>query len=305
MKKNKIKTYSGVDSMPLGNAEKKLTEGCLVLEGGAFRGVYTNGVIDALLEGGIKMQTVVGVSAGALNGMCYAAGNIGLAGRVNLLYRHDPRYVGRTAFQTDHGIMGYHFMFGQILRELKFDRETFMDPSHKFYAAYTNCLTGEMEYMEKSDPAIEAAVRASASMPLVSRMVDVKGIPCLDGGCSYKIPLNFALERDFEKIVVVCTRPQGYRRKENDRSLTLQKRLYRKYPEFGQAIADSSRKYNETCEKIDELEKEGRLFLIAPSKDLHIKRMEGDMEKLGELYYLGYNDTKKKLADLKTYLRKR
>ncbi len=296
-------TFAGAFSLPKGNFKGELTEGCLILQGGAFRGVYTNGVIDRLLMAGIKLSTVVGVSAGALNGMIYAAGNIGLAGRCNLIYRHDPRYFGLHRLKEDQGIMGFKFMFGEIFKKYGFDYETFYEKDHSFYAAVTNCLTGEMEYVEKSDENIFAAVKASASMPLVSKMVDVNGTPCLDGCCSVRIPLDFGLERGFKKILVVCTRPRGYRRKEEDLTLSLERRVYKNYPNLVRAMENSSRIHNETCDRLDELEKNGEIIVIAPSKDLNVKKTESDMDKLGRLYYLGYNDTEKALSKLKHYLR--
>ena len=294
--------YKGANTLPLGKFEGELTNGCLILEGGAFRGVYTSGVLDRFLEAGIKFQTVVGVSAGALNGACYASGCIGLAGRVNLFHRHDRDYVGRKALQTDQGIMGFSYLFDEILEELDFDYDTFYDPSHKFYAAATNCLTGEIEYFEKESGVIFGAIQASASMPVVSRMVDIGGVPYLDGGCSHKIPLDFALDGDFDKIVVICTKPKGHRRKEKTALDAVENRLYKNYPAFCEVLQNSSRDYNETCERLEQLEAEGRLLVIAPSKDLRIKRMEPDMDKLGRLYYLGYSDAERELAALMDYL---
>ena len=295
--------YKGASTLPSGKFKGELTNGCLILEGGAFRGVYTSGVTDRLLQAGIKFNTVIGVSAGALNGACYSSGVIGLAGRVNLFHRHDRHYVGRTPLRTDKGVIGFSYLFGELLIELGFDYDTFYDPSHSYYAEATNCLTGSPEYFDKGSGVIFEAIRASASMPVVSKMVDINGTPYLDGGCSQRIPLDFALERGFEKIIVVCTKPRGFRRKETESLDPLRSRLYKAYPEFRRALTESSRVYNLTCDRLEALEKEGRLIVIAPSKDLGIKRLEGDMDKLGRLYYLGYSDTDKILPALYEYLR--
>lgn len=295
------KVYSGAYLLPRGNAEKKLTDGCLVLEGGAFRGVYTNGVIDRLLLAGIKLRTVVGVSAGALNGMCYAAGSIGVACRMNLIHRHDGRYVGIRPLLSDHGIMGYDYLFNDLRKILGFNFEEFNNPEHQLYAAVTNCITGEMEYYEKSSGMILDAIRASASMPFVSRMVMVDGKPCLDGGCSHKIPLDFALNRGYEKIVVVCTRPDGHRRKEKG-SHDPARIIYGRYPKLVESMRASARDYNETREKIEEMGAKGRIVVISPSKELNVRRLETGMEKLGQLYHLGFNDTQNRLDELKQYL---
>ena len=114
-KKNKI--FSGLDRLPKGLASEHLTEGCVVLEGGAFRGLYTSGVLDALMEAGINLSCTVGVSAGALNGMNYVSGQIGRSGRLNLTYRHDSRYVGLKAIHKNRGVIGFDFILKNVNKE--------------------------------------------------------------------------------------------------------------------------------------------------------------------------------------------
>jgi hypothetical protein len=146
----KIQVYSGIGALPSGSASDNITEGCMVLEGGAFRGVYTSGVLDALMEEDINMRCTVGVSAGALNGVNYVTGQIGRSGRINLRYRHDSRYVGAKAIRRNKGIIGFDFVFGDMDRVPPLDKKRFMDRSRQFYIVVTNLKTGRTEYLEKN-----------------------------------------------------------------------------------------------------------------------------------------------------------
>ena len=202
----KEKAYSGVAALPTGQYTGPLTPGCMVLEGGAFRGVYTSGVLDALLQAGIQMQCTIGVSAGALTGLNYVAGQIGRAARINLTYRHDPRYVGPKALRRNRGVIGFDFLFDTVNQWEPFDEATFARTDRRFLAVATDCTTGRAVYFEKGAcPALFQAVRASASMPFVSKPVWIDGMPYLDGGCADKIPYAWALAAGFEKIIVVRT----------------------------------------------------------------------------------------------------
>lgn len=298
-----IEVYSKLHELPDGQASDRLTAGCIVLEGGAFRGLYTSGVLDALMEADINMQCTVGVSAGALNGMNYVSGQIGRSGRINLLHRHDSRYVGLNAFHTNRGIIGFDFVLDKVNGQEPFNRAAFERKDRRFVAVVSNCLTGRPEYHERGNsPDIMKAIRASASMPYVSKPVMVGGAPCLDGGCTDKIPFAWAMQSGYRKIIVVKTRPDSYRKPIHERSGNLARKVYRSYPEFAEALADSDRNYNAQCDEIERLKKEGRLYVISPSSQTTVSRLERDMEKLGEFYYLGYRDTKTQLADIRAYL---
>lgn len=298
-------SYSGLESIPQGRAKSWIVPGCLSLEGGAFRGMYTEGVLDALMLANINLQTTIGVSAGALSGMNYVSGQIGRAARMNLLYRHDSRYVGLTAMKNNHGVIGFDFMFGDDMPGVEaFDEERFLRPERRFIAVASNLTTGKPEYFEagRSDQIILAA-QASASMPYMSEPVMIDGVPYLDGGCTVKIPYQWALDRGFRKIVVVRTRPRDYRKEITPRaSHAASHTVYRHYPEFADVLEQSSENYNQQCEELLELEASGRIFVIAPSRPVEISRLEGDMEKLGALYDMGYLDTRNCLDELKAYL---
>ncbi len=301
------KAYSRLGELPRGRASTRLTPGCLVLEGGALRGTYSVGVMDALMEADINLQATVGVSAGALNGISYVSGQMGRSARSPLTYRHDQRYFGLRAYFRNKSPFGFDFMFGELTYKLDpLDIERFMDPARRFVCVATNCRTGQPEFFEKGDSLndIFLATRASSTMPYISDMVDIKGQPYLDGGCSLKIPHRWALDEGYEKIVVIKTYPDGFRRDEK-RGSRLASMVYgKRWPELAAALARSNADYNRACDELDRLSAEGRVFTIAPSINMHIGRMEKDLEKLGEWYWLGYKDGLARMDALREYLAK-
>ena len=301
------KAYSRLGELPRGRASTRLTPGCLVLEGGALRGTYSVGVMDALMEADINLQATVGVSAGALNGISYVSGQMGRSARSPLTYRHDQRYFGLRAYFRNKSPFGFDFMFGELTYKLDpLDIERFMDPARRFVCVATNCRTGQPEFFEKGDSLndIFLATRASSTMPYISDMVDIKGQPYLDGGCSLKIPHRWALDEGYEKIVVIKTYPDGFRRDEK-RGSRLASMVYgKRWPELAASLARSNADYNRACDELDRLSAEGRVFTIAPSINMHIGRMEKDLEKLGEWYWLGYKDGLARMDALREYLAK-
>ena len=299
------KAYSRLGELPRGRASARLTPGCLVLEGGALRGTYSVGVMDALMEADINLQATVGVSAGALNGISYVSGQIGRSARSPLTFRHDQRYFGLRAFFRNKSPFGFDFMFGELTYKLDpLDIERFMDPARRFACVATNCRTGQPEFFEKGDSLddIFLATRASSTMPYISDMVDIKGQPYLDGGCSLKIPHRWALEQGYEKVVVIKTYPDGFRRAEKGGSRLARMVYGKRWPELAASLARSNADYNRACDELDALRASGRIFTIAPSANMHIGRMEKDLEKLGDWYWLGYRDGKASLGALKEYL---
>lgn len=293
--------YSQMDHIPNGQASDRLTEGCLVLEGGAFRGLYTQGIIDTLMLLDINLSSVIGVSAGALAGMGYVAGQIGRAARVNIGYRHDDRYIGLRAFLHSHSILDVGFVTEDrgILEPFDYDR--FYDPRRRFVAVATNCLTAEPTYFDRdTSDDIALAVRASATMPYMSPMVMIDDTPYLDGACSCRIPYQWALDQGYEKVVVVRTRDVSYRKEVKD--VPLAKIMYSAYPKLVESLEGASARYNEQCEEIERLHEEGRIFRFAPSEPVAIDNIEEDVEKLGDLYWLGVYDCFQNVDALRAYL---
>ena len=186
------KVYRHLDKLPTGRAGDKLTPGCLVLEGGGWKGLYTVGVLDCLMMNDINFTSVVGCSAGALSAIGYVSGQIGWGARIDLTYRHDPNYCGIGALKTDGGITGFTYLFNKIIKDLPLDKKRFSDPSRRLAVSATNLLTGKVEYFEKGKCRLSKAVQASATVPYVSKPVMINGVPYLDGGCAEKIPFPWS-----------------------------------------------------------------------------------------------------------------
>lgn len=297
------RTYADLDSLPSGIADNNISEGCLILEGGAFRGLYTSGVCDALMEEKINLRTTIGVSAGGMNGVNYVSGQIGRSARINLRYRNDSRYVGSQAFLNNKGLVGFDFVLMDVNEEYPIDIVRFNAPNRRFLVAATNCETGKIEYFERGIcKDIFAAIAASASMPFVSSMVEIEGKPYLDGGCSCAIPYQWALDEKFDKIVLVRTRDDEFRYPlDNTHSKMIHAR-YHKYPELAKALEESDQRYNRQCNEIESLRRQKKIFVISPSSAIDIGRLERNTDRLGDIYYLGYNDAKNKIKELKAYL---
>ena len=297
-----MREYSGLDKIFIGNAKNNIVEGTLCLEGGAFRGVYTAGVIDCLMQNDINLRTAIGVSAGALNGMSYIAGNIGRSGYCDLKHRHNKRWIGKRNLIKEGALVSYKFLFNDLEKEIPFNYDRFFNSGRKLISVVTNLRTGKAEYFDNHNSLIFKATKASSSMPFVSEPVKILDQKYLDGGCATKLPIRYALENGYEKIVFVGTRPISYRREISNKGEMITKLKYRKYPNFVKAMKETDSLYNSDMDLIEKLESEGKIFTICPSKLINIDRLEEDMEKLGEYYWLGFNDCKNKLDSLKEYL---
>lgn len=298
-------TYSKINEIPSGSASGNLIEACLVLEGGAFRGLYTQGYLDAMMRNNLNFSCVIGVSAGALGGLNYVSGQIGRSARINLSYRHDSRYVGVKALIHSHSFLDVGFLTEDrgIIDE-PLDTERLSRPEQRFVAVATNCLNGKPTCFEKGkcgDHLMEG-VRASATMPYISPMVTINGTPYLDGGCSCAIPYRWAMKQGYKKIIVIRTRDPLFRKKEA--RLSPARRIYGKFPALAATLSRSDRRYNRQCEEVELLHKCGRLLRLAPSKPVNVGRVEPDLEKLGELYWLGYHDCLAHLDEIIRYLSK-
>ena len=274
----------------------------LVLEGGAMRGLYTAGVLDVFLDNNIKVDGIIGVSAGVLFGVNYLSKQKGRGIRYNKKFAKDKRYMGMRSFLTTGNIVNKDFAYYEIPTKLDiFDEETFEKSDTDFWATVTNIETGEAEYIKLEKPIDQMEVlRATSAMPLVSKIVEWNNKKYLDGGVSDSIPVEKCKTMGYDKIIVILTRTIEYRKKKA--SSTLAKIKYKEYPKLIETMENRYKKYNETVEKIIDMENKKEIFVIRPSKDLKIKRIEKDVDKLQAMYDLGVSDCKKQLEDLKEYI---
>lgn len=276
----------------------------LVLEGGAMRGMYTAGVLDVFLDNQIEVDGIVGVSAGVLFGVNYLSKQRGRAIRYNKRFAKDKRYMGISSFIKTGNIINKEFAFYDVPYNLDiFDQETYGKSDTDFYATITNIETGKPEYVKIKNVFEQMEVlRATSAMPFVSKIVEVDNKKYLDGGISDSIPVDKCKELGYDKIIVILTRPIEYRKKKANERLTKMK--YSKYPNLVKTIINRYQNYNDTVEKIIDLENKKEIFVIRPSESISIKRIERDENKLQEMYDLGIKDCKNKLEDLKKYLTK-
>ena len=261
----------------------------LVLEGGGMRGVFTSGVLDAFMKHDVYFRYVVAVSAGACNGMSYISRQPRRARLSNIDFLTQYGYIGWRHLLTQGCIFDQELLYDKFPNEyIPFDFDTYFQRSATFEMVTTNCLTGQAEYLTESKDRQRSLdiVRASSSLPYVSKIVRVDGIPMLDGGIVDSIPVMRAVETGHPQNVVILTRNKGYRSKERDRKIP--HFIYKKYPRLRVALSHRVAAYNEQLELVERLEATGKIVCIRPERPMEVGRMEKDTDKLERLYEEGF-----------------
>lgn len=278
---------------------------CLILEGGAMRGVFSAGILDAFLEHNVSFDACYAVSAGACLACSFLAKQKGRGYAVMTDYLENRDYCSLSSLLRTGDLFGADFLYHKIPEELyPIDNRAFCSNPTRFYAVVTNCNTGVAEYRQVCDQFADVdIVRASASMPLVSRMVALDGEPFLDGGIADPIPLQKALSEGYDRIVVVLTRPRGYR-KSPDRLFPAMRLKYRKFPNLLRVMKKRHEIYNESLSFVDRLDRQGEILVLAPESSLRIRRTEKDHAVLSEGYRHGYDLSNSRMEEIKNYLRK-
>ena len=276
----------------------------LILEGGAMRGLFSCGACDVMMSEGIEFDGCIGVSAGAAFGCNYKSRQIGRALRYNTKYCNDKRFCSFSSLIKTGDMFGAEFCYETIPFELDiFDTPTFTENPMEFYTVATDALTGEAYYHKCYDGLGDDLlhIRASASMPLVSRPVFIDDTPYLDGGIADSIPLSYFENIGYEKNVVILTQPKGYI-KEKNKMIPIMKIALRKYPRLVDTMARRHEIYNETIEYIEKREKEGAVLVIRPDEKLPVGRIEHDPEKLREVHAIGEAIAKREMDKIKDFL---
>lgn len=278
----------------------------LVLEGGGMKGIYTAGVLDLFLDRGIDFSSVYGVSAGACHMCSYLSKQRGRALDISIDYLDMKQYCSVESFLITGDIFNVDMCYHLIPDYLyPYDNEAYKRYEGRAFSVVTNIVTGQAEYLRIRDMEKDIdMVRASASLPLVSRNVEIGGKLYLDGGISDAIPLRRSILDGNRKNVVIMTKEVGYRRKPVDRAqLTLIKARYAKYPKVAGLMAKRHINYNESLDYIERLRKKGQVFVIRPGKPSAVGRIEHDKEKMRALYREGYTDAEKQFEEMTTWLR--
>ena len=279
----------------------------LVLEGGGMRGIYTTGVLDFFMDNDLYIPYVIGVSAGACQGVSYVSKQRGRGERAILNHIENPRYISKRNLLFKRSIMDMDFLFDEIPNIYEpFDYDTFFENEQKFILVGTSCRTGEAIYFDgkkdRNEKFLLDACRASSSLPFLTPIVDVNGEPVLDGGISDSIPIRKSIANKNEKNIIVLTRGKEYRKKPSNTAFVA-KKMYKAYPKLQETIANRYKVYNETLDYIEKLEEQGDVFVIRPKKKVEIKRMEKDKSKLADFYKTGYEDARDTWEDLMKWIK--
>ncbi|HZJ77981.1 MAG TPA: patatin family protein [Clostridia bacterium] len=271
----------------------------LILEGGGMRGIFTAGVLDYFLEKGIEFDSVIAVSAGSCHACSFLSKQHGRAFATSTNYLKNKNYCGFYSFLKTGNLFGVDFIFKEIPEKLyPIDNNEFKKNKTTFQAVVTNCVTGEAEYPFINDMFEDIGyVRASSSLPLVSRMVEIGGKLYLDGGICDSIPIEKSIEQGNTKNVVVLTREREYR-KQKMKLTSLIKHKYRNYPNLIEKVKNRHIQYNKTLDLLHREEKRGNTFIIAPDYPLELKRIEKDKEKMLAVYEHGYKQAERMYNDL-------
>ena len=279
----------------------------LIMEGGAMRGMFTAGVIDVMMEHGIEFDGAIGVSAGAVFGCNYKSRQIGRVLRYNTRYSLDKRYGGFRVLMKTGNFYSRDFCYDEVPHKLDlFDYDTFEKNPMEFYVVCTDVETGRAEYHKyegRHDHGLEW-LRASASMPLVSEMVEIDGRRFLDGALADSIPVAYFESIGYDRNVAILTRPGDYRMAQV-KMFPLMKLRYRRFPRLLDAMQTRNVVYNATLNQIARREKAGKLLVIRPAQPLPISRTERDPEKLRQVYEIGRRTAEERIAEIRAYLERK
>lgn len=274
----------------------------LVLEGGAMRGMFTCGILDVFMEQNIEFDGAAGISAGAVFGCNFKSRQIGRPLRYNKKYCSDPRYCSIRSLVKTGDLYGVEFCYHELPDKLDiFDRETFSKNPLEFYIGATDVTTGKPIFHRCSDGGetdIEW-MRASSSMPVVSRPVQIGKYTLLDGGIADPIPYLYMESKGYDRNVLILTQPEGYRKKPTS---PLMLAMLRKYPAIAQAMARRHTVYNRQLDQIKEREITGQSFVIRPPEDLKIGHTEKDPEELERVYQIGRHTAEEQLSRVQEFL---
>ena len=269
----------------------KITEKSgLILEGGGMRGIFTIGVLDNFMDRGIRFPYIIGVSAGACNGLSYMSHQRGRAkyADIDLLKEYD--YIGLRYLFTKGNIMDFDLLFHKFPEEISpYDYDRLASSPERYEMVTTSCITGKACYFEekKNPRRVIEIVKASSSLPFVCPIAYVDGEPMLDGGISDSIPLERAMSLGYDNNLVVLTRNHGYRKPQKATRVPFF--FYRKYPKVKETISGRNAMYNKQMELVEGMEREGRVQVLRPMKPVEVGRIERNTDKLLALYQEGYD----------------
>jgi len=278
----------------------------LVMEGGAMRGMFTAGILDVFMENGIEFDGAIGTSAGAVFGCNYKSRQIGRTIRYNKKYCRDKRYVSFRSLLKTGNLYGVEFAYHLLPEKLDpFDNDAFMNNPMEFYVVCTDAETGKAVYHKCESGSGEDLewMRASASMPLVSEIVEIGDMRLSDGGVADSVPIEYFKSIGYNKNVIILTQPLGYEKKKN-KLLFFARIVLRKYPKLIEAMEKRHKEYNKTTKLIEEMEISGEALVIRPKEKLKIGHIEHNPDVLESVYQIGRKTGVEKLEEVKRFIEK-
>lgn len=273
----------------------------LVLEGGGNRAIYTSGVLDAFMEKDIEFEYVIGVSAGSCNATSFIAKNYRRQHDIIIKYSNDKRYMGINNMIKGHGLLNTDWIFGELAYDiLPLNQDAFENSKSVLCAVATNALTGKPEYFYPDSMREDCLeLKASCSLPGATKGVEIGGVTYFDGGLADSIPIKHALEDGCRKAVVILTQHKGFVKEPMPEK---SKRMFKKYPLIGEAIANRHIMYNQQLDYVKKLEAQGLIYVIQPSAPLKVGTLEKDVSKLEAIYQLGYQQGLRHADEVKKFI---
>lgn len=265
--------------------------GALVLEGGTFRPLFSCGIMDALLDNDIHFPYVIGVSAGISDGVSYVSKQNRRNYDIIINHRHDKRYLGLRNFFTDKSLFGIKFVYETIPESVfPFDWDTYMANPAKVVVGVTNAQSGESEYLDgKTFDKKFTMLKATCALPLMFPAIKIGEKYYYDGGVSDPIPAKKAYDDGNKKMLIILTRPKGYKKELSKVNVLASKQLKRKYPKFSNLLLTRHNIYNSKVEYCERLEKEGKALILRPTEEIQIDSLEKDLSKIDKIYRFGYD----------------
>lgn len=286
--------------------EQLIHKTALVLEGGGFRGIFTAGVLDVLLKNKLYFNYAIGISAGATYGLSYASRQEGRNLKVNN-YISDKRYSSISNLLKSGSLFSWDYVLGEIPENIvPFDYTAFANSQTQFWAGISNCVTGKCEYLplnktNKND--FKSILTATCSLPFIAPIVNFNENQYLDGGLTDSIPFEHALAQGNDRAIVILTRPKEYIKKTVKQTWFI-KWYYRKHPKIAEMLLSRANHYNQSVKKLEELEKQGVVFVIRPEKEIEVSRLENNPQKTEKAYYKAMEYTNQIIPSLEQWLNK-
>ena len=276
----------------------------IIIEGGAMRSIYAAGILDYFLEQKIEIPNVLAVSAGAYAGMNYVSGQKGRVLEAVIKPLKEYKYLGIGTFFKKGTFFDMEYLFDEVpKKKVPFDFEAFLNSAKHFLISTTDCITGKCIYYDQFQNQDEfwKICKTANSLPFIARITPINGVPMLDGGVADAIPVKKALEEGWDKLIVILTRKEGYRKKYRPLYQFFVRRVYRKYPELVRALEERADTYNQSLKLVKRLEEEGKALVFRPTR-IAVKNQESNVETLLCSYEHGYADAKQRHEEIESFL---